>query len=80
MVLSYNNHLSFRFPHDKNTDPQTSLETSLEKMSFAENSADVDSVDMYKYPANIAADIEKVLTGLMYVYTGSPLLVVPRVV
>jgi hypothetical protein len=33
----------------------------------------------YQYPKEIATSIKVVQDGLMYVYTGSPLLVVPRI-
>ncbi|KAF7508941.1 hypothetical protein GJ744_008497 [Endocarpon pusillum] len=33
----------------------------------------------FRYPEDIATSIEVVMDGLMYVYTGSPLLVVPRI-
>jgi hypothetical protein len=35
--------------------------------------------EKYQYPADITANIKVVMKGLFYVYTGSPLLIIPRV-
>ncbi|RDL40059.1 uncharacterized protein BP5553_00038 [Venustampulla echinocandica] len=56
--------------------PDLDISGRLQKIALKE---DGDKAQPFQYPEDISANLEVVMNGLMYVYTGSPLLVVPRI-